>query len=92
MQVPKTLKIGGHEVKVIYQEWAANNFGVSDTVPSKIYINSSACESQQASTVLHEIIENINSNCDLQLNHTQVSTLETVLYQVLKDNKLHFDE
>ncbi len=35
-------------------------------------------------------LEHINDACDLSLSHEQISVLETMLYQVLVDNKLLF--
>lgn len=40
---------------------------------------------------LHEILESINSQFELRLPHPTLETLSSALYQVLKDNKLHFD-
>lgn len=92
MEIPSKIKIGGHYVNIVHQEMPMDRFGASDTVVGKIYVNSMACESQQGSTLLHEILEHINTCCDLSLAHGQISVLEEMLYQVLKDNKLHFDE
>lgn len=41
---------------------------------------------------LHEIIEAIDSFCDLELSHTKLSTLSEILYQTITDNKLNFAE
>ncbi len=90
MRIPDTLKIGGHSIEVLCQEWALDRLGGSHIVPNKIYINSAACRSQQEATLIHEILEHINDSCDLQLTHGQIATLETMLYQVLVDNKLFF--
>lgn len=92
MQIPKTIKIGGHEIDVLHQEWSTGLLGSSHIVPNKIYINSASCQSQQEATLLHEILEHINDVCDLQLAHSQISTLETMLYQVLVDNNLCFGQ
>lgn len=78
-------------MEVIYQEWNNQSFGSCDVVGSKMYINSRSSKGQQESTLLHEIIEHINSSGDLQMNHSQISILESMLYQVLKDNKLFFE-
>lgn len=90
MQIPETLKIGAQKVEIIQQEWSVDRMGASHMPPNKIYINSTLCELQQRSTLLHEIFEYVNDACDLQLNHTQISALETMLFQVLHDNKLMF--
>jgi len=92
MNIPETLKIGGQTVEIIKSEWSVDRMGASHMPPNKIYINETLCKEQKFSTLLHETLEYINDCCDLQLNHSQISTLETMLYQVLRDNKLHFDE
>lgn len=40
----------------------------------------------QASTLLHEILEIINNDFELRLEHQQISTLEASLYGVLRNN------
>lgn len=88
MSIPSQLKIGGHTVEVVFQEWASNRLGAADLTPNKLYINSTLPTQQQESTLLHEVLEYINDSCDLGLTHIQIATLETMLYQVLKDNNL----
>jgi hypothetical protein len=90
MDMPKTVKIGGHDVEVVFSEWSVDRMGASHTPPGKIYINTACCKSQQEATLLHEILEHINDACDLSLAHGQISVLEAMLYQVLVDNELRF--
>ena len=42
------------------------------------------------SNLLHEIIEAIDIHGDLQLNHTQISTLASGLYQALVSGEVNF--
>lgn len=42
------------------------------------------------SNLLHEIIEAIDVHGDLQLNHTQISTLASGLYQALVSGEVNF--
>ena len=92
MKLLKEVKIGGHRYKVIFKDLdkneASNNCGYCRTTDNEIYINSSMSQEQQESTLLHEIIEAINFNYQLDLEHNKIQTLEATLYQVLKDNKL----
>ena len=90
MDIPKNIKIGGQDVEIVLHEWTRDAMGASDIVPNKLYISSACSHGQQESTLLHEIIEYINSTCNLGLVHNQMATLETMLYQVLRDNKLNF--
>ena len=56
----------------------------------KIIIDSSLPEDKKQETLLHEIIEALNGYFSLDLDHEVITTLGFGLYQVLKDNKLHF--
>lgn len=89
MQIPKTIKIGGYTYEVIEDNANLNGRGGSgqhDAMDQKIWIDSTQHQEQKESTLLHEIIEAINSLNNLELNHQQICALETNLYQVLKDN------
>lgn len=82
----KHIKIGGNIVEIVFQEWSIDKMGACHVPPNKIYINTTLSKNQQESVLLHEILEYINDSCDLGLSHSQVSTLETMLYQVVQDN------
>lgn len=41
---------------------------------------------------VHETVEAVNSICDLQLDHTQITTLSTVLYQAFSSGGVSFAE
>ena len=90
MKLPKSVRIGGHEVIVILSDWDDGRMGASNIVDNKIHINRNCSCTQQESTLLHEILEYINSSCNLELRHEQICTLEVILYQTIKDNKLIF--
>jgi hypothetical protein len=85
------LNIGGHTYKVIVKNRIKDGIDNAGTVvvsENTIWINEDQCKTQQESTLLHEIIEAINITYDLRLKHSQITTLEVTLYQVLKDNNL----
>ena len=92
MKIPKTLKISGFIYEItnenLWRKSGSSDFGKEITGLTKIWINTEYNKSQQESTLIHEIIEAINSSNDLKLYHLQISVLETSLYQVLKDNNL----
>lgn len=92
MKIPKSIKIGGQNYKVIIKDLdkseAQNNCGYCRATDNEIYINTSISQEQQESTLLHEILEALNFNYQLELEHNKIQTLEATLYQVLKDNKL----
>lgn len=43
-------------------------------------------ESHQRCVLLHEIIEALNYRLELKLEHNQITSLESSLFQVLRDN------
>ena len=91
MKIPKTLKIGGINYLVVVEPikmHGASNCGSCNNAVAVITINSEDNNQIQETTLIHEIIEAINSINDLQLSHQTISTLETNLFQVLRDNDL----
>lgn len=92
MTIPKKLKIGGLIYDVILKdrnkECGVSHYGTTDPSLMKIWIHSGISKQQQESTLIYEILEAINHNWELRLEHQQISQLETSLYQVLKDNNL----
>lgn len=93
MRIPDKLKILGHEyaVKIIDLN-ETDTFGNHNMNTLIIRLNRNKADSQIQSTLLHEIIEAINYNMEIELEHPQISALEAGLYQVLKDNDLKFGE
>jgi len=94
MDIPKKLKIGGHNFEVIlkdrFKEDGDSKSGACSAYLSKIWIDSTAPANVQEETVLHEIIEAIKLQNDWELDHSVVCGLSEGLYQVLKDNNLRF--
>jgi len=92
MKLPKEVKIGGLSYKVeekdLNKEECNNNCGYCRTTEELIVINSELPDNVKESTLLHEIIEALNYNYQLELPHATIMTLEATLYQVIKDNKL----
>lgn len=81
------VKISGFIYTIEYVDYLAD-YGTTDLKEHKILINNSMCDEEKQSTLLHEIIEVINQQNDLQLPHQTIQTLENSLYQVLNDNQL----
>ena len=89
MSIPKNLKIGGHQIKVLIKPmWKGgdNENGVFDADKNEIWIKAELSDTQMESTLVHEILHGINSTLD----HVALDSLSEQLYQVLKDNKLKF--
>lgn len=87
MKIPNQIKIGGQLYKVKETEGMIDS-GNTDTKMNIILIKKEMIDIQKQSTLLHEILEAINENNDLQLPHQSIQTLENCLYEVLTDNKL----
>ena len=92
MKIPKSLKIGGFNYKVIYRKRYKNDgvsvFGNQCSSTHQIWIESDIPVQRQEEVLLHEIIESIDTDNELKLEHTQISALSNCLYQALKDNGL----
>lgn len=86
MNIPKTLKIGGHIYKVEITDKGLNeeDYGELDMETNTIRINSKIPKTNQESTLLHEILHALNTTLD----HELLDSLSEQMYQVLKDNKL----
>lgn len=92
MNIPNKLKIGGLVYDVILEngkkEHGSVNIGATSSSSLKIWIEKEMPKSLQISTLIHEVLESINYQNDLNLTHQTITTLENNLYQVLNDNKL----
>lgn len=90
MEIPKKLKIGGRIYEVILKsekDGNTNQGSVSNWF-LKIWIEESQPKDGQEETLLHEIIEVIKANNNLEMSHQTIATLSNNLFQVLKDNNL----
>lgn len=91
MKIPSKLNILGKTFKVSVQEIGSDQEEVSGLcrpAMQEILINERLPQEAQETTLIHEIIEAINEFMELKLKHPQITSLETGIYQVLKDNKL----
>ena len=106
MVIPKSLKIGGHVVKVVYPYVfieTTHLCGQYDDAAKEIRLSDldtgggKRSESSVAVTLMHEILHAI----DLVSGHSvfvgqegekAVEGVSEGLFQVLRDNPLHFDE
>lgn len=97
MIIPETIKIGGKDFKIDYDTALVSDEGHAcrgrcRAAMQSITLNPNYPQQTIDCTLLHEILEAMNTNNEIGLEHRQISQLEEYLYQVLKDNKLHFDE
>lgn len=93
MRIPEKIKILGHDYAVVMVDLnETDTYGNMNPSTNVIRLNKNKAQSQIDSTLLHEILEALNQGLELRLEHNQISSLEAGIYQVFKDNKLHFDE
>jgi len=86
VKIPKELKVGGHTIKIEQvKELAAMGYWISRE--NKIQLDQDLAPSQKQVTLLHEILHAINN----ELDHDKVELYAEAIYQVIVDNKLHFD-
>jgi len=84
----KKLKYLGREIKVEYYKNHSNNvtMGVADTLTDTISLMADLPPDKRLETLFHELIHFVSEDFDLNLNESQVCTLSTVLYGIIKDN------
>lgn len=101
MKIPKTVKILGQDWKVrLVKDIAAATKKLNKDSKFKkdecaglflasysiIFIDNTITKQQQEVTLIHEIIEVLNSELALRLKHVDIERLETGLYQVITEN------
>ena len=95
MHIPDTIKILGYDYNIDYEDSfneGHEEMGRCCAPKQQITINEKLHDEQQASTLLHEIIEALNYHMEIGLEHNAIMNLEAGLYQVIKDNELVFYE
>ncbi|MBZ4662781.1 MAG: hypothetical protein JG776_463 [Caloramator sp.] len=94
MKFPDKIKIGGIMLEVILDKHLASaedKFGECDRMRGRIVIDETQPNDHKEVTLIHEIIEVINGEYELDLEHRQITSLASCLYQVFKDNKISFE-
>lgn len=106
MKIPDKLKIGGHIYKVIYpyifneryDRWADSDDALKVIQISEVDGGAvKRAESAIAVTFLHEILHAVDHLTGHQIfaraeGEKKIEALSEALFQVLRDNKLRFDE
>jgi len=91
----KNITIAGINYKITYTKSQARDRGELGAVcgnSSEINIDESLDTERQKKTLIHEIIEAFNFEYELNLEHKQISILETAFFTVLKDNQELFSK
>lgn len=94
-EIPNKVNILGRDFEIIKENFASHantHIGSTVMISQKIWLDTETHKQQQEETLIHEIIETIDTMCELGLEHPDMSVLSSALYQVLKENKLQFGE
>ncbi len=93
MPLPVAVNIGGHRFSVELVD-VVNKYqprrGEIRHLEGRILIDSSMMESRREQSLLHEILHEIDQQCGLGLEETDVGRLAEALYAVLVNNRLTF--
>lgn len=84
------IKIGGINYEVKYKKNLARdrgNLGECCGNSAEIGLDEDINKNVKDKVLLHEIIEAINFEYELKLEHEKISILESTLYQIIIDNK-----
>lgn len=84
-----TIDILGKDVVVskdpiLSRDWDANGSYCGNACAIKI--DSSTPRDRQRSTLIHEILECVNYDLEMKMDHGDITRLETGLFQVMKSN------
>ncbi len=93
MKIPKKIKIYGKTYAIEFR----NNRGARDGVDAAascstwsqtIFIDNDQCIEGQEESLFHEVVEIISKESDFRWDHSTITILSNLLYQILKDNNL----
>jgi len=89
MKIPGRIKVGGVPFEIILRNGTngeSTSYGSCNAGAQKIWVSEAVGKQQQETTLVHEVLEAINTLYELNLEHTQISCLETALYAFIVDN------
>jgi hypothetical protein len=85
--MPDDIKIGGIKYKILECDpQVSESYGKTVFESASIHLDETLAPEVARATLLHEVIEVINEENELKLEHRAIQTLATQLFQVLKDN------
>lgn len=93
MRIPKKINICGKNYIIEIRNNRGNKDGIDSAASAsewsqRIWIDNDQHIEGQEEGLLHEIIELISRGMEFKLDHPTISGLSSVLYQVLKTNKM----
>ena len=87
--IDSKIRVLGQDIPVFFDKNLnhGEDLGHFCPVSNSISLNKTAPHDVQMSTLLHEIIEVIVFKMEIKIEHRDISTLENVLFQVLRENQ-----
>lgn len=94
MHIPNNVKIGGHTycIELVSPNIIEGDNGQTWLKLQKIRIDKDLPQDRKDSVLVHEILEVINSDYELELPHKTIQCLEELIHMVIKDNPKVFKE
>ena len=96
MRIPKSIKVSGmtykiRKVKTLYDGEHNGLMGQCNSVTKEIFICTTVndlkvCGDEMYSTFIHEVLEAINHEYNMNLEHDKIEELERAIKQVMLDN------
>ncbi len=93
MKIPKKIIVAGQEVTVTLVRGGNRFLNAGDfcCMDNSIRINiDGTVEAVRAESFLHEIVEALNINNELKLEHHVICTLSSQIFAIIRNNKLDF--
>lgn len=87
-QIPSSLQVLGlrYEVALLKETMPSNAAGQMLAFKALIKVDEDAAPERRRAVLMHEIVEAINFELDLNLKHRAITSLATAINQVLADN------
>lgn len=97
MRIPRTVKLGNHEFKVIYKKTIRHPgkngeecYGLCDYDSHVIYLQRGMHPSKKSEVFFHECLHAIDELFDLRLGEKKVNLLAVTVMAWIKNNRIDF--
>lgn len=93
ISLPTHLRIAGQDYEVFAEEeWMEGQLGGCNHRKPSLWVADSLAPPRQRQVLIHEILEALNFELDIDLEHHQIELLETGLFGLLRDNPQLYTE
>lgn len=84
--LPKSVKIGPHTIKIVYEKTKKDYIGIYIADDNLIALRKKMPLSKLKETLLHEIMHSFDENYLMKLGEERVNNLALYIYQFIKEN------